>query len=147
MFINISKAILGFSRIFCHELPKWHRHAIPRLMTGILASHGSPNFSVLARNIVMEKRNKSTIMKFFSFERHVDLLLLTFLFTEWFRLKKYKESDEKKNKSKILRVGTRQIIRIWEEQVTNETVMFIKECINRPRSKQARIFHETLALA
>jgi hypothetical protein len=52
------------AQILCLK-KRWHRKIIPRIITAILTCNGDPHFANIARTVVTEKRNRSTVKRFF----------------------------------------------------------------------------------
>jgi hypothetical protein len=66
MIIKTPHAVIEFCQMFNELMTVRQRRIIPRIIISILMSCGNPNFSVISGKILSEKRNRSSIARFFA---------------------------------------------------------------------------------
>jgi hypothetical protein len=69
MTVKPFSAIIDFCGQFFSSLKKWHRKIIPRLITAMFCRNGPLHYANMAREVLTEKRNRSSVMRVFTSKR------------------------------------------------------------------------------
>jgi hypothetical protein len=69
MIIKTPRSVHEFCNMFKEQMTVRQRKVIPRMIVSILMSFGNPNYSVIARKVLSETRNRSSVSRFYASRR------------------------------------------------------------------------------
>ena len=76
---------------------------------------------------------------FQSFERYIDVLMLGFLFLEWYRIEKEKSAENKKIKASISRNRTKGLLRQLQKDINIENAEFLESCLKFKKRRRMKL--------